>query len=97
MLKDTVTAEAFAGTGSLGPAYADAVTVHCFIDPTRRLVRTSDGREVVSEATLWVHPDDSANFPPESRVTYSGNTGTVITANPATFRGQAVMTKVTLL
>lgn len=88
-LKETVSVESYAGQGAYGPAYGSAVTVRAHIDATRRLVRDAEGREVVSELTLYVHPDDASAFPPESRVTVAGaHVSTVITSKPQTFRGR---------
>jgi hypothetical protein len=87
LLKGTVAVETYGGGGSYGPVYAAAVTVRCNVDATRRLVRGSDGVEVVSEATLAVHPSDAGVFTPESRVTIDGRASRVLTASPQTFRG----------
>jgi hypothetical protein len=95
MLKDTVAVESYSGEGAYGPIYAASATVSCNIDGTRRLVRNANGDEVVSEATLHVHPNDAAAFVPESRVTISGRASTVLSVNSQTFRGQAVYAKVT--
>ena len=86
--------ETYAGQGAYGPAYSAAVSVSCSVDATRKMVRDSEGRETVSELTLFVHPDDSEYFTPESRVTYSSRTSTVLSATPQSFRGQVVLVRV---
>lgn len=88
MLKDTVTVETWTGEGAYGAAYADPVTIRWNYDGTRRLARNANGEEVVSEGTGQAHPDDAAQFTPESRLTIDGRTSTVLAANPQTFRGQ---------
>jgi hypothetical protein len=75
--------------------YAASTSVRCSIDATRRLVRTAEGEEVVSEATLAVHPNDEAAFLPESRVTIAGRASRVLAASPQTFRGGTVFLAVT--
>ena len=93
LLKDSVSVEPYTGSGAYGPVYGTAKTVRVNVDATRRLVRDATGREVVSEASLYVHPDDAASFVPESRLTIGGRVSTVLVANPQTFRGKLVCVK----
>jgi hypothetical protein len=86
-LKDSVSVETYAGDGAYGPTYAAAVTVPCNVEATRRLVRNAAGDEVVSESTLFVHPDDVASFVPESLLTFETRTSRVLAVSPRTFRG----------
>lgn len=72
-----VTVEAYQGDGAYGAVYAAPVTVRCMVDDRRRLVRTAEGDEAVSETTLYVG-DLTADIPPESRVTVNGRTTTVL-------------------
>jgi hypothetical protein len=88
LLKDAVSVATYSGEGAYGPVLAPTVTVRCNVDGTRRLVRASDGSEVVSEATLIVHPDDGGLFTPESLVGIAGRASSVITATPKTLRGK---------
>jgi hypothetical protein len=94
LLKDSVSVEPYAGQGAYGPVYTAPQTVSVALDHTRRLVRNSEGAEVVSEATLYVHPDDEARFPAQSRVTIAGRTSEVLATSPQTMRGQTVLVKV---
>lgn len=94
LLKDTVAVETYTGSGAYGPVYSSAANVLVNVDSTRRLVRDATGREVVSEASLYVHPDDAAVFVPESRISIGGRTSTVLVANPQTFRGKTICIKV---
>ena len=87
LLKDLVGVETYSGDSAYGPIYSASVNVDCNIDTTRRLVRTASGDEVVSEATLHVHPDDEALFTPESRILLATRTTTVLAVSRKTFRG----------
>jgi hypothetical protein len=73
--------ETFEGAGAYGDVYAAPATVSCFAEAKRRLVRSKDGQEVVSESTLYMAPDDGVLFLPDSRVTVSGSTSYVLTQN----------------
>ena len=106
LLKDLVTVESYTGDGAYGPNFDAPVTVKVNVDQTRRLVRNSAGDEVVSEATLAVHPaprdettrallDAMALFAPESAVTIAGRAAKVISVKPNTVRGRIVFLKVT--
>ena len=106
LLKDLVTVETYSGEGAYGPVFAASVTVKVNVDQTRRLVRNTAGDEVVSEATLAVHPaprdeatrallDATTLFTPESRVTIGGRAARVIGVKPNTVRGRIVFLKVT--
>jgi hypothetical protein len=106
LLKDLVVVETYTGDGSYGPVFEAPVTVKVNVDQTRRLVRNTAGDEVVSEATLAVHPaprdettglllDATTLFAPESRVTIDGRVARVIGVKPNTVRGRIVFLKVT--
>jgi len=107
LLKDLVTVETYSGEGAYGPIFEASVTVKVNVDQTRRLVRNTAGDEVVSEATLAVHPaprdeatrallDATTLFAPESRVTISGRAAKVISVKPNTMRGHNVYVSVTV-
>ena len=95
LLKDTVPVETYSGQGAYGPVYAGSVAVRCNVDDTRRLVRDASGVEVLSEATLYVRPEDAALFTPESRLTIAGRASRVITVSPQVVRGYVSWLKVT--
>lgn len=78
LLRHEVTIEAYAGTSGAGvELYDTAVTVRCFKDDKRRLVRAATGQEVVSESTLYAPL--STSCPVQSRVTLpDGRQATVI-------------------
>ncbi|HEY9409328.1 MAG TPA: hypothetical protein VIQ30_22655 [Pseudonocardia sp.] len=77
----TVTVEPYMGVGGSGPIYGPPTDVACFVEHTRRVVRSGDAREVVSEAQVFTSPDRAALFPPDSRVALDdGRPATVIVA-----------------
>lgn len=67
------------GSGPFGEEYAEPVTVPCFIDLRRQLVRDPQGREVTSEATILGPSQHAGLFTPESLVAVAGDERTVIT------------------
>lgn len=75
----TVTVETWLGTNGYGAdTFASPVTVPCFVEGKRRLVRNSTGAEVISETTLYTNPTSGALFAPDSRVTVNSVTTRVI-------------------
>ena len=69
----------YEGSGPFGSTYADPVTVPCFIEGRRQLVRDQNGREVVAEATVYGHITHGHRFTPESTATVDGDERTVLT------------------
>lgn len=78
LLRHKVTVEPYLGQSAAGPRYGPAVTVRCFVDDTRRLVRDAAGVQVVSESTVYCQLGVTA--PPKSRVNVFGREAFVITA-----------------
>ncbi|GAA1026825.1 hypothetical protein GCM10009557_05890 [Virgisporangium ochraceum] len=73
----TVELEPYQGSSGRGDVYGDPVTVTCFVDQKRRLVRAPNGSQVVSSTTVFAPLDTSC--PPRSRVTLpDGHTALVI-------------------
>ncbi len=66
LLPHTVTVEPYEGSGANGPRFGPAVTVRCYREDKRRLVRASNGDQVISETTVWCQLGTVA--PPKSRV-----------------------------
>ena len=66
----TVTIEAYEGTGGNGKVYGPPTAVQCQIDDTVRLVRNTSAVEVVSSTTLLTPSGTVA--PPQSKVTLPG-------------------------
>ena len=96
VLKDTVHVETYGGPGAYGPLFASSVSVRCNVDNTVRLVRSASGEEVVSQATLLVHPADASLFTPESRVAVDARKSLVISSSPQMFRSSVAFLKVAL-
>lgn len=80
-----VTVKTVIGTGAYGPVYAAPVTVSCFATDKRRLVRNSEGKEIISETTLNGPTAHALVWTPGSLVTLpSGREATVITCSSHT-------------
>lgn len=60
--------ETLTGRGAYGDIYAAPVEIKCFIDSRRRLVRSLDGSEVISEATFLARLEHAERCSPESRI-----------------------------
>ena len=73
----TVTVTPAAGDGAYGPAYGDPYDLSGFLDRARKTVVDSNGRDVLTEATLWL-PADTAEIPDGSTVAAGDWTGTVV-------------------
>jgi len=101
-LTEVVEVQTYGGEGAYGPSYAPQVTTLCQLDAGRRLVRSRNGDEVVSETTLRLSPnldpalDLEGLFVPESLVAVRGREARVITAKPVLDRGRLVYLEVTL-
>jgi hypothetical protein len=66
----TATVEMFLGANGYGEdTFAAPVSVVCFADDARKLVRGKDGEQVVSESTLYTYPINAPLFTADSRVT----------------------------
>lgn len=69
----TASVETWLGTGSNGDIFATPVTVACFADDSRKLVRDKDKQQVISETTLYTSITHTALFVEGSRVTVLGD------------------------
>lgn len=63
-----------------GTSYADPVTRGYFVEDGRKLVRGTDGEQVISESTIFTPPADFALFTTGTKVTVNGRDSTVIIA-----------------
>jgi hypothetical protein len=88
LLRHEVTIEPYLGQSAAGPRYGPPVTVRCFADDARRLVRNEAGEQVVSESTVFCRLSTTA--PPKSRVNVFGREAFVITAKRRDGGGLAV-------
>lgn len=82
-----ITVEAYAGAGPHGPTYAAAQTVRAIVERKRRLVRNSEGAEVISETTVRMQLGTTC--PPESRVTLADGTQSFVVTS-GTHDGRAL-------
>lgn len=80
LLVHTVTVRPFLGQSSTGPVYGDAFTLRCMAQGGARLVRNSDGDQVVSSLTLYAAPGTAVAVPAGSEVDHAGDTTTVLSA-----------------
>lgn len=69
LYRHKVTVEPFTGEGGVGPTFGDPYKMRCRIRLERKVIRTTEGDEVVADATLICDPGE--NIPIQSRVTYS--------------------------
>lgn len=83
----TVTVETFQGTDGYGRdsfaapvVLAPATSNGCLVESVRRLVRSKDGAEVISETTIYTYPAAATLFTPDSRVTIGTAVARVIVA-----------------
>lgn len=65
----TAKVETYLRDNSNGAVYAAPVTVACFADDSRKLVRNGKGDQVISETTLYTSIDNAHLFAEKSRVT----------------------------
>lgn len=75
---EDITIEPHLGSGGYGDTYGPAVTVRGIVEEKRRLVRNSQGDEVLSHTTIRC-PLDTVS-PPLSKVTVRGQVTKVILA-----------------
>lgn len=74
-----VTIEPYLGRGAYGDTWGPGVAVRGFTDHARRVVRSAEGSEVVSESTFYAPPGTVC--PTRSRVTFpDGRRSLVIAA-----------------
>lgn len=78
LLRHTAAIEPYLGTGPSGPKYGPAATVRCFTDERTRVIRSPDGDEVTSSATVYARPDTVC--PVKSRVTLASGRRTTVMA-----------------
>lgn len=67
---DSIVVETYKGTGFDGAVYLPAETVeNIMVEDVRRLVRSTDGNELVSETTIYAEPEAAGKLTDGSRVT----------------------------
>lgn len=81
----SVTVKPKLGEGSYGPVFGDPLSVMCFVDENQRLVRDSEGSEVVSTTSIYTDNSHVESFKVGSEVTLpTGDTTSVLAANNRT-------------
>jgi hypothetical protein len=81
----TASVEKWLGTRSNGDIFAAPVTIACFADDSRKLVRDKDKQQVISETTLYTSITNAALFVAKSRVTVLGDSDSDDPAGRAAF------------
>lgn len=79
LLRDTITIERYAGSGSFTNEYAEAEVVKAHVETTNRLAIDPLGRNARVEAIVYLRPE-VAPVPVDSRITWGGVTFRVLTA-----------------
>lgn len=71
-LRHTIRVEPYVGDGGRGPRYGPARDVRCHLMPTRRTIRTPQGRTITDASSALCQLDDADVLTPEARVTVHG-------------------------
>lgn len=78
LLVHTISVETWEGTGAYGDIYATAQDVRCFVENARKIVRNTDGDEVVSETTIIGLLADAPKLVEKSKVILPGGRSSVV-------------------
>lgn len=70
----------YLGTGAHGDTFAAPVVIPCIIDGKRRLVRSLDGKEVVSEATVITKREHLPLCVPRSKIKLGSRDSVILLA-----------------
>jgi hypothetical protein len=88
-LVHTVAVQPYTGDTAYGPTHATTRDHRAFVDEERKLVRSSYGSEVVSEAALYLRRAAAPDFPLNTLVTLpSGRVATVLAVSDRSDGGQ---------
>lgn len=79
-LVHTVTVRPLLGQSSTGNLYGPEFTLQCMAQGRRRMVRNSQGTEVLSTLTLYAAPGRASEVPVGSQVVWQGDTTDVLTS-----------------
>lgn len=82
MLIDEIVVEPYVGNTAYGPRYDGPVTVKCQLNRRRRVVPGNDGKDVVSDITMYANPEHENDLRPQSRVTVDGRKATIVEVRP---------------
>ena len=86
LLDQTVQVESYLGDTAVGPTWGDPVSQRARMQPRRRMVRDREGRETVSDATVYLPPETVIG--PDDRLTWGGRTYRVMEARPHQMHGR---------
>lgn len=70
LLVHTASVTPYAGTGAYGDTFGDAISVPCYFEGKRQVVRGPDGDEAISEGVLYA--DLGYDIPVGSKVSVAG-------------------------
>ena len=73
------TVEEYQGDSAYGPEYADPYQIEGYMEEDNKLVRNSDGDEVVSSSQFFTSED--VEPPEDSKLTFEGTEHKVISSN----------------
>jgi len=80
LFTQSVSVQTYQGHGAYGASFASPVTIKCFVNDARKLVRAPDGTEVVSSTTLYAPLASVDAFAVGSKVTVNTRVATVLGA-----------------
>lgn len=80
LLPHTVTVRPYLGQSSTGKVYGIPFLLRCMAVGRRRMVRNSQGTEVLSTLTVVAMPGQASSIPVGSQVLWQGDTTDVITS-----------------
>lgn len=81
MFKQSAVVETYLGSGGLGDLWASPVTVQCAVFGGPKLVRDAEGREVISNVTVYAPLVLAPMFEVGTKVTTDGRTARVVTTD----------------
>ncbi|SOD72723.1 hypothetical protein SAMN05892883_2073 [Jatrophihabitans sp. GAS493] len=79
-LRQALQVQTKTGDGARGPNYADPMAISFVVEDGRRMVRSANGDNVISETTLYTEPANAAACVAGSLVAVNGRVATVIIA-----------------
>lgn len=75
----TVNVRTYVSSGPVGDVYDTHTGVACWVEESRKWVRSATGEQVVSESQIFTDKTHYDWFKPDSEVTIRGNVSRVIT------------------
>ena len=81
-MRATLDIEPYTGDTEYGPGYCTLVKVRAHLQPKRRIIKISEGVEIVCTAIAYIAPQAELKVEVLSRVSYQGKTYTVRGSEP---------------